>query len=137
MSSLTLSSSPGPSTRSWNVKRSYSEISVSGEQPSSKKPKTAPASTESGRDKKKRNRRKKRKPSVVVIEDGHARVKGARRGRSEPLVPTSPVTVKPGESSRGLSKTPVDDISGDERDVEQIVAPAQVRYLSKFFADTY
>lgn len=137
MSSLTLSSSPGPSNRSRNIKRSYSEISVSGEQPNSKKAKTAPASTESGRDKKKRNKKKKRKPSVVVIEDGHARVKGSRRGRSEPLVPTSPVIIKSGESSHTLSKTPADDISGDERDVEQIVSPVQVRHLPESFADSH
>ncbi|KAF7982807.1 hypothetical protein HWV62_25735 [Athelia sp. TMB] len=127
MSSLTLSSSPGPSNITKNFKRSHSEVSASGEQSISKKTKTSPIGINGGRDKKKRPKKKRtRKPSVVVVENGRARVKDARRGLSEPLVATSPVTAKLGESSRGLSKTPVDDVSGDERDVEDIVSSTQV-----------
>lgn len=129
MSSLTLSSSPGPSNRPQNMKRSNSQISACGEQPNLKKVKTAPASTDSGRDKRRRNKRRRRKPSIVVIEDGRARVKGTRRGRSESLVVTSPVAIKHGRSSNGLLKAPVDDLSGDERDVEEIVSPAQVSLI--------
>lgn len=131
MSSLTLSSSPGPSTASTAPKRSHSE-SVELEEPIPKKLKTndTPApSAETVRDKKKRSKKKKKKLSVVVVEDGRARLKGSRHGLSEPLVIASPVIVKAGQSSRGMSKTPAlaDDLSGDERDVEEIVSPAQVR----------
>ena len=132
MSSLTLSPSPGPSNRTKNSKRSHSEISASGEQSISKKTKTSPIGINGGRDKKKRPKKKRtRKPSVVVVENGRARVKDARRGLSEPLVATSPIAAKPGESSRGLSKTPVDDVSGDERDVEDIVSSIQVSCSSQ------
>ncbi|KIM92263.1 hypothetical protein PILCRDRAFT_117286 [Piloderma croceum F 1598] len=133
MSSGTLSSSPGPSTLQQNSKRALSSHSRDAEDRLAKKSRTtseepsltireSSANTNStAKDKKKRQRKKKRKVSVVVIEDGHARIKdSSHRGVSGALVSlTHPSPVKLGESSRSQSKSTV--LANDERDVEEAV----------------
>lgn len=135
MSSSTLSSSPGPWIKSRLRKRNHSDDEDTQEG-SSKKAKTSvdEANTKrDSKDKKKRQRKKKKKHSIVIVQDGKARVRDSRRGTSMTLEVTPVASpMKTRESSRGRSKSAVpepdtvEDIT-EELDVEEIVSSSKVR----------
>lgn len=134
MSSATLSSSPGPSEKTFRSKRTLPG-GDNAEERGVKRSRTESNAKRDAKDKKKRQKRKKRKHSVVVIEDGHARDRDTRHGVSSFLENINVVPMaspaKAGEFSRNRSKSasrviePVSD-TADGRDNEEPVTTPKV-----------
>jgi hypothetical protein len=121
MSSVTPSSSPGLSISHLNGKRAHSDTREVEDRITKKSRilSEEPGATRDAKDKKKRHKRKKRKVSVVVIEDGRARIKDSRRGIMQSLVP-SPIKASESSRSRSDSVGLANDKS-DKHDGEEIV----------------
>ena len=140
MSSSTLSSTSGLSDGINNSKRALSD-SEEVEERSVKKTRMAlnsdeqPNSKRDAKEKKKRQRKKKKKHSVVIVEDGRARVKDLRRGESSFLDTAEVESIAPpvqvGESSNTRSRSsiattiPVDNVLKKD-DVEQTAPSPKV-----------
>lgn len=133
MSSGTLSSDHEPSAGPSTIKRAHVN-GVEIEERSLKRPRVSQDDATIKRDpkdKKKRTKKKKRKLPVVVVEDGRARFKDSRRGLSEPSSPS----LKAGEPSLNRSppailaeERPAEEVSEEERLVEDIVTSSQVSF---------